>query len=106
MDGPFPGFCGVATMVPANARRSDSNIRTRSAGTFANVRIKGPRAVRRDHSRSRSLLQLALQRLDLFGQCGAPGDQGLDLAYGVQHRGVVAPAEAAADLRQGAQGER
>jgi hypothetical protein len=45
-------------------------------------------------------LQLPLQRLDLFGQRGIPGHQCLDLAHGVQHRGVVASAEPAADLGQ------
>src|SRR4030095_12193078 len=38
-------------------------------------------------------LQLALQRFDLFGQRRVPGNQCLDLAHGVQHRGVVASAE-------------
>ncbi len=47
-----------------------------------------------------SFLQLALQRLHLFGQRHVLGDQGLDLAHGVQHRGVVASAEAAADFGQ------
>ncbi len=46
----------------------------------------------------RLFLKLALQRLHFLGQRGVLGDQGLDLAHGVQHRGVVAPAEAAADL--------
>src|SRR5215212_7968255 len=45
-------------------------------------------------------LQLPLQRLDFFGQRGIPGHQCLDLAHGVQHRGVVASAEPAADLGQ------
>ena len=43
-------------------------------------------------------LQLPLQRLDLLGQRSIPGHQGLDLAHRVQHRGVVASAEPAADL--------
>src|SRR6266700_5789057 len=55
--------------------------------------------VRRDHQKSRSLLQLALQRFDLFGQRRVPGHQGLDLAHGMQDRGVVAPAEPASDFR-------
>lgn len=45
-------------------------------------------------------LQLPLQRLDLFGQRRIPGHQCLNLAHGVQHRGVVAPAEPAADFGQ------
>src|SRR5262249_18917115 len=44
------------------------------------------------------LLQLPLQRLDLFRQRGVLGDQRLDLAHGMQHGGVVAAAEAPADL--------
>jgi hypothetical protein len=48
----------------------------------------------------RLFLKLALQRFDLFGQRRVLGDQCLDFANRVQHRGVVASAEAAADLRQ------
>ena len=43
---------------------------------------------------------------DLFGQRGIPGHQCLDLAHGVQHRGVVASAEPAADLGQRTQRQR
>jgi hypothetical protein len=46
-----------------------------------------------------SLLQLPLQQFDLFGERSILGDQGLDLAHGMQHRGVVASTEAAADFR-------
>jgi hypothetical protein len=45
-------------------------------------------------------LKLPLQRLDLFGQRGVFRHQCLDLAHGMQDRGVIASAEAAADLRQ------
>src|ERR1700676_3987439 len=48
----------------------------------------------------RSLLQLAFQRFDLFGECGILRHKGLDLAHGVQDRGVVASPEPAADFRQ------
>src|ERR1044072_7573475 len=48
----------------------------------------------------RLLLQQPLQELDLFGEHVVVVDQALDLAHRVQHRGVVAPAEAAADLGQ------
>ena len=47
-----------------------------------------------------SLLQLALERFDLFGERHILGDQRLDLAHGVQHRGVVASAEPAPDFGQ------
>ena len=47
-----------------------------------------------------SFLQLALQRLHLFGQRHVLGYQGLDLAHGVQHRRVITSAEAAANLGQ------
>ena len=47
-----------------------------------------------------SLLQLALQQFDLFGQRGVPCDKRLDLADGVEDRGVVASSEPAADLWQ------
>src|SRR5262245_13883033 len=50
-----------------------------------------------------SLLELALQKLDFVGQHGIPGNQRFNLAHRVQHSGVVAPTEAAADLRQRAQ---
>src|SRR5215467_1917316 len=48
----------------------------------------------------RSLLQLALQRLDLFGQRGVVADQVLDLAHRMQDGGVIAPPEAPPDLGQ------
>lgn len=46
------------------------------------------------------LLQLALQRFDLILQGHVLADQRLDLAYGMQNRGVIAATEAAADFRQ------
>ena len=45
------------------------------------------------------LLQLSLEDLDFLGQCHVAAHQALDLAYSVQHGGVVAAAEAPADLR-------
>ena len=45
-------------------------------------------------------LQLALDHLDLFGERPVIADQTFDLADGLQHGGVVAPAEAPADLRR------
>src|SRR5580704_7519158 len=50
-------------------------------------------------------LQLPLERLDLLGQGGIVAAQGLDLAHGVQHCGVVPAPKSAADLREGAKGE-
>src|SRR5918993_3488686 len=50
-------------------------------------------------------LQHALEQLDLVAQRVVLAQSLLDLAHRVQHGGVVAPAEAAADLRQGPQGE-
>src|SRR5688500_11651100 len=44
-----------------------------------------------------SLLQQALEQLDLLGQDIVLADQALDLAHRVQHGGVVAPAETAAN---------
>src|SRR5258708_5681906 len=52
-----------------------------------------------------SVLRLAFEPLNLFGEDGVVAGQGLDLAHGVQHGGVVAAAEAAADLGQRPKGE-
>src|SRR6185437_7090756 len=49
------------------------------------------------------VLKLAFQQFDLVGQRGILGHQRLDLAHRVEHRGVVATSEAAADLGQGSQ---
>ena len=51
------------------------------------------------------ILQHPLQQLDLVAEHVVLADQLLDLAHGVEHGGVVAPAEAAADLGERAQGE-
>src|SRR5258708_20737460 len=50
-----------------------------------------------------SFLQLALQRFDLFGQRRIPGDQCLDFAHAMKHRGAIAPAEPAPDFRHRSQ---
>src|SRR5882724_640796 len=61
---------------------------------------------RRERAVRRSLaLQLPLEGFHLLGECDILGHQGLDLAHGVQDRGVVASAEPAADFRQRAQGQ-
>jgi len=46
----------------------------------------------------RSLLQLALQRFDFFGQRDILGDQRLDFAHGVQDGGVIAAPKPAPDF--------
>src|SRR5580700_659245 len=50
-----------------------------------------------------SVLELAFEPLNLFGEGGVVAGQRLDLAHGVQHGGVVAAAEPAPDLGQRAQ---
>ena len=47
-----------------------------------------------------SVLELALERLDLLGEDVIVAGQVLDLAHGVQHGGVIAAAEPPADLRE------
>src|SRR5262249_48845587 len=54
---------------------------------------------------SLGLLQQALQEFNLLRQRRVVAGEGLDLAHRVQHRGVVASAEAPPDLRQGPQRE-
>ena len=49
---------------------------------------------------SRSILQHALEKFDLFAQAGVVAEFLLDLSDGVQDGGVVASAETAADFRQ------
>src|SRR5271154_7208749 len=49
---------------------------------------------------SRSVLQLAFESLDLVGERRISAGERLDLAHGVQHRGVIAATEPAADLGQ------
>src|SRR5712691_10883765 len=74
---------------------------------LATRRASGSRpAPRRDLLGEASLLQLPLEQLDLLGQRAVGIDQVFDLAHGVQHGGVVAAAEAPADLRQRAQRQR
>ena len=47
-----------------------------------------------------SILQLALERLDLLGKGSVIARQIFDFAHGVKHRGVITSAEASADFRQ------
>src|ERR1043166_3774443 len=51
------------------------------------------------------LLQQPLQEFDLLRQRRVVAGERLDLAHGMQHRGVIASAEAPADLRQRAERE-
>jgi hypothetical protein len=66
-----------------------------------NDHASGPDILSTPRRRWASLfLQLTLEGFDLFRQRGVLADQPLDLAHGVQNSGVVASAEAAADLGQ------
>ena len=47
-----------------------------------------------------SFLKLALEKFDLVGQRNILGDEGFDLTDRMQHRGVIAAAEAPPDFRQ------
>src|SRR5215211_143427 len=60
-------------------------------------RIRGPLLKSQGSAGTGSFLELTLQRFDLLRQGRIPGDQCLDFAHGMQHRGVIAAAEAAAD---------
>src|ERR1700730_18287642 len=51
----------------------------------------------------RSVLKQALEHLDFLRESGVIAGERLDLAHGVQHGGVVAATEAAADFRKRAQ---
>src|SRR6202011_2571886 len=82
---------------PARLTRARGKKVARPAG-FGKV----PRhAVDKSRTRLLGLLQQALQEFDLLRECRVVAGERLDLAHGVQHGGVVAPAEAPADLRQG-----
>ena len=107
--GPFPTFCAeIQTFRCAAPRRTPG-----PTCPNARPRLTGPRYSRgrrvncglddaRDSAfERRSLaLQLALERFDLFGQRDILGHQRLDLAHGVQDRGVIAASEPAADFGQ------
>ena len=90
---PFPTFCGQFRRSPGCPGEGRVERRDRSAAIHGGSGI-------RFTPETGLLLQLALQRFDLFGQRDILADQGLDLAHGVQHRGVVAAPEAAADFGQ------
>ena len=89
------------TIAPALVEGISQSVETRVRGTGSRYSPEPTCQPPPETSRVRLLaLQLALQRFDLFGQRGIPGDQCLDLAHGMQHRGVIAPAEPAADFGQ------
>lgn len=79
---------------PAARRHNAAAVARAAAPTAASVPLL-PRA-----PPLRLFLELALQQFHLVGQRRILGDQPFDLANRVQHRGVVAAAEPAADLRQ------
>src|SRR6266566_3136630 len=86
--------------------RQGYSSRAQSAHSFTSAVSTLQASGRLQPRRTRSLLQLPFEQFDLFGQRGIGAHEILDLAHGVQHRGVVATAEAPPDLRQRAQRER
>src|SRR5262245_47784269 len=60
-------------------------------------RLAGPFSFRHAPGKARSLLQLPLQEFDLLGERRIRRHQVFDLAYGVQHGGVVTATEAPSD---------
>src|SRR6476660_6601963 len=77
----------------------------RGRGCLACGRLLSLRSVVRSRRRH-LLLQLAFQQIDFFRQRRVGVHEILDLSHRMQNRGVVASAEAAADLRQRAQRKR
>ena len=74
------------------------------AANAQRARIAGPQLLGSRGSRSRALLlQLTLEDLDLLGERVVGANQVLDLAHGMQDRGVIAATEAPPDLGQRAQ---
>ncbi len=59
-----------------------------------------PTRTGRTRTAVKSILELTLKRLDLFGKGTVIAGQRFDLAHRVQHGCVIAAAKAAADLRQ------
>jgi hypothetical protein len=86
------GFGGGASASLAAARKH-----SRAIGG-AGRRQLGPS--RDGRAETGSLLQLTLEQLDLLGQRGIVRYKIFDFAHRMQHRGVVAAAEPASDLRQ------
>ncbi len=77
----FPTFCeGNPAVVPANAKRTPGPITPAFVGAEA---VSHCAPMRGRGVEGRSLLQLTLQRFDLFGKRGILGNQGLDFAHGV-----------------------
>src|SRR6516165_3338483 len=97
---PFP--LGTREKLAGKAIHREANRRTPSTSAASTLQAVGRLAPRR----TRSLLQLPFQQFDLFGQRGIGAHEILDLAHGVQHRRMVATAEAPPDLRQRAQRQR
>ena len=106
---PFPTFCeeiprkyNVPAAPPADAGALIPGMAGAKESTGPGLgRDDGSVGLDGTPKRPRLLaLQLALERFDLFGQRNILAHQRLDLAHGVQHRGVIAPAEPAADFGQ------
>jgi len=81
----------------AGALLAARGMHCRASGAAVRRQLGPPRDGRAE---TRSLLQLTLEQLDLLGQRGIGGHEIFDLPHGVQHGGVIAAAEPAADLRQ------
>ena len=107
---PFPTFCeeipwkfNVRAASPADAGACNPGVGWRKNGHGPGLgRDHGSMAPWVEPGRRRLLLalQLTLERFDLFGERNILRHQCLDLAHGMQHRGVIASPEAAADFGQ------
>lgn len=86
-----PAFLGV---FPAYTQASSGNRLSTSANTPGNENIGN------DNPAGGSILKQAFERLNLLRQRAVGAGQILDLAHRVQDGGVVASAEAPADLGQ------
>ena len=99
----FPTIYGYLSVSPRQRHAPSPRLRGEGLGGGASARVVTVVCAVTPHHLNqtrRLFLKLALQRFDLFGQSRVLGDECLDFANRVQHRGVVASAEAAADLRQ------
>src|SRR6202022_3862887 len=118
--GSFPTFCGKQTNIrgcylfpsPLRGRDERNSLLGVGGGGVRESRARGPPPsltlpARGGNGRKEgSLPQLALQRFDPLRERDVLCDQGLDLAYGMQDRGVVASPEPATDFGQRTQCQR
>ena len=93
-----PARQGPTLQIGAVGPRHPDTLAPRAPGIHCSNRITEP-ICRRRAGRA-SLLKHALQEFDFLAEIGIILDHLLDLAHRVQHRGVIATAEAPADLRQ------